>query len=195
MKPQNVLTPESYEKQQRTLQKDLTNGIYQRTLQLVAFHKDGRKIPLEVQARLICDDNGLPLEIVGIARDVTERQREEEELIESEQLYKSLFRYNPDAVYALDSNGKFTSINDAACQISGYSSDELLNMTFERLVVPANLNKVHQHLDKAKAGYAGHFNASITSKDKHKVNLDITTVPIIVDNKITGVFVIAKTTI
>lgn len=77
----DVLTPESYEKQRNQLMKDFQNGTTSSTLQLELIHKDGRVIPFEVHASFVYDEKGEPAEIVGVARDITERKKMEEQLI------------------------------------------------------------------------------------------------------------------
>ena len=86
LKPRDVLTPESYEKQLNELKKDLRNGTSYSTLQLEAIHKDGHIIPVEIHASLVRDEKGEPVEIVGVARDITERKKMEEQLIMQDRL-------------------------------------------------------------------------------------------------------------
>ena len=53
----------------------------------------------------------------------------EEALRESEEKYKKLVKYAPAAIYEMDLQGtKFLSVNEAMCDILGYSRDELLSM-------------------------------------------------------------------
>jgi PAS domain S-box-containing protein len=82
----DVLTPESYEKQHNQLQKDLQNGTSSSTLQLELIHKDGHIIPFEVHSSLVYNEKGEPEEIVGVARDITERKKMEEQLIVQDRL-------------------------------------------------------------------------------------------------------------
>ena len=86
LKLRDVLTPESYEKQRNELIKDLQNGTSYGTLQLEVIHKDGHIIPVEVHASLVRDEKGEPVEIVGVARDITERKKMEEQLIMQDRL-------------------------------------------------------------------------------------------------------------
>ena len=56
-----------------------------RTYETTAFARDGRRVPLEIRARLIfSEDDNKPIGVQGIARDITERLASEEALRVSE---------------------------------------------------------------------------------------------------------------
>src|SRR4029079_1977421 len=59
-------------------------------------------------------------------RDVTDMRRAHQELARSESRYRHLFEDASDAIMTFDSLGRFTSVNDAGEQISGYSREELI---------------------------------------------------------------------
>ncbi len=54
----------------------------------------------------------------------------EKSLRESEERYRNLIQHSPAGIYEIDfTSGRFTQVNDAMCQILGYTEDELLRMT------------------------------------------------------------------
>ena len=81
LKPKDILTPDSYQKQYQAMVNAISNKEFTyTTLQLEVIHKDGHLIPVEVNVKFVCDMNGNPVEIVGIARDITDRKLAEEAL-------------------------------------------------------------------------------------------------------------------
>jgi PAS domain S-box-containing protein len=83
---------------------------------------------LQVYAFPMLDETGKPSAVVEYVRDVTERKRAEEKLLESEEKYRSLVEQSVDMMYLHDLQGNFLDVNQAAVSHTGYSREELLNM-------------------------------------------------------------------
>jgi PAS domain S-box-containing protein len=73
-----VMAPEFLEKASRMIRAKL-DGSPPTIYETEVIAKDGRRVPLEINTRLILED-GKPVGIQGIGRDTTERRRAEEEL-------------------------------------------------------------------------------------------------------------------
>lgn len=65
---------------------------------------------------------------VAIHEDITERVRAERELEASRLRLQALFDNALDAIVLADDQGRYIDVNPAACELSGYSRDELLHM-------------------------------------------------------------------
>jgi len=71
--------------------------------------------------------------VVAIIRDITERKEAERKLRQKEKKYRQIFNKANDAMYLHGLTeegkpGKFLEINDVACEMLGYSREELLDM-------------------------------------------------------------------
>jgi PAS domain S-box-containing protein len=87
----------------------------------------------------------------AIARDSTKRKRQEEQLRESEERYRSLFERNPLPVFIFDRTTlAILAVNDAAVQKYGYSQAELLAMTIMDIQPP------EEDAALVRSGYANH---------------------------------------
>jgi two-component system cell cycle sensor histidine kinase/response regulator CckA len=84
MNQAQVLAPEHLEKAQQMMAKKLNDeGETVYDLEIIA--RDGRRIPVEVNTRLVSQD-GVPVGVQSIARDVTERKYLEEQLRQAQKM-------------------------------------------------------------------------------------------------------------
>ena len=117
---------------------------------------------------------------------------QEGELPWSEQGYHSLFAQHPDAVYAFDIDGIFVSANPACTRLSGYEVCELVGEHWRRVVAPEDAEDVQQAFAKATYGVAQTYGTTIVHKAGHRVECSVTNVPIVVNDRVVGVYGIAK---
>src|SRR5438132_924391 len=71
---------------------------------------------------------------VASLRDITEEKGAQDALARSEARYRNLFESASDAIVTLDANGRFTTFNHAAENISGYPRQELVGQWFAPLL-------------------------------------------------------------
>jgi diguanylate cyclase (GGDEF)-like protein/PAS domain S-box-containing protein len=92
-----------------------------------AVWPDGSTHYIAARGRLFRDDKGRPLRINGIALDITERKRMEEDLKGSEAKYYDLYDNAPDMYYSLDlATGAIRECNESFILTTGYSKEELI---------------------------------------------------------------------
>ncbi|KYK32367.1 MAG: PAS domain S-box protein [Theionarchaea archaeon] len=97
----------------------------------VIKRRDGSPLHVEVNAG-VTTYAGAPADLV-IVRDITERKKMEEALSKSEEKYKNLLEFAPDAIITLDLKGVITSCNTATFAISGYSKEEIVGNHISKL--------------------------------------------------------------
>ncbi|MBT6229164.1 MAG: PAS domain S-box protein [Candidatus Scalindua sp.] len=85
---------------------------------------NGDKFYMERTSNMVRDENGKPILIFGVFRDITERKKLEEELHASEKQHRALLNSISDGVYQCvpGLEGACTYINLAGAEILGYSS-------------------------------------------------------------------------
>jgi PAS domain S-box-containing protein len=79
--------------------------------------------------------------VMVIRQDISERKKAEEALRESEQRFRTTFEQAAVGVAHVASEGRFLRVNQKLCDIVGYSRDEMLQLTFQDITHPDDLQK------------------------------------------------------
>ncbi|MBN1365630.1 MAG: PAS domain S-box protein [Syntrophaceae bacterium] len=145
-------------------------GIGSRILEYEAIRKDGTKRQVEIFASLMKNSEGNVTGFRGIIRDITERRKAEEFLRQSEEKYRTILENMEEGYYEVDLSGKFTFFNDSICQITGYSREELIGMSYRQYADEENSKKVFQKLNKLykTRGSTAGFDLQMIRKDGAK---------------------------
>ncbi len=84
----------------------------------------------------------------GIVREVEERKKTEQALLESEQKYRLLVENQSDLVVKVDLEGRFLFVSPSYCHVFGKSEKELLNQKFMPLVHEDDRQSTAKAMDK-----------------------------------------------
>ena len=110
--------------------------------------KDGKERWVDFAASAI-QYEGIPAAL-GIAFDVTDRKRIEEQLQASELRYRMLFKTNPHPMWLYDVDTlQFLEVNDAAIHFYGYSREEFLSMSIKDIRPEEDVKDLMRHLQQA----------------------------------------------
>src|SRR5690606_1771927 len=125
--------------------------------------------------------------------DITERKAMEEAIRKNEAQYKSLIEHNPDAVFGVDLEGRFTIVNERCTKITGYSEEEFLEMSFHSLLVEEDFEKAIQSFERTLQGKDKNtLIVTIRKKNGDQAIVNVLSIPIIVGGTIKGLYVVAK---
>jgi len=111
---------------------------------------------------------------VATLRDITDPKRAQDTLARSEARYRHLVESASDAIVTLDANGRFTTVNHAAENISGYRREELVGQWFAPMLPDDDLPKALAHFQQALAGETGLFESQFYRKDGEVRTISIT---------------------
>jgi len=143
-----------------------TSESFERAITNISKMLKGEKIPIAIYAFISKDGtlkyaeiHGSPLirdgQVAGtisVARDITERKLIEEKLRESEEKYRELVRYAPAGIYEVDyEKNLFINVNDAICEYTGYTKDELLTTNLFHLLTEESQKLMLARLEKLMA--------------------------------------------
>ena len=143
-------------------------------LELTGRSKSGHEIPMELSLGEFVR-NGKRF-LTGIARDISERKRAEQELRRSEERYRDLVENARDIIYTQDLEGNYTSINKAGEQLTGYTRAEALKMNLMQTIAPEYREKAREMIRRKLAGEAETiYDLEILTKHGGQVALEVNT--------------------
>lgn len=148
--------------------------------------KDGKIIDLNAGTATIKKDGEIYLAV--FVRDVTGKKKVRERVEQSEQLFKSLFKYNQHPVYYFDLEGNFKEVNQKLVEFTGYKRDELLQLGFEHFIDEEDLERTKKHFQRAMEGFSDTYEISVWVQDGIKKEIRVTKFPIYVNEEIVGVY-------
>lgn len=97
-----------------------------------------------------------------MAKALAEAQRKEKAIIESA----------PDVICSIDSDGRFVTANPAVLDHWGFAPDEILGMRFSELVVPEDIQKTTEFLDRIRNEQnSGTIECRIAHKKGHDAHM------------------------
>ena len=115
---------------------------FARPLELEWYCKDGSTLCTENTFSQVQDENGKLLSLLGVGRDITERKQMEEALKDSEAKYRLLADNTVDGVWLLDMNLKLMYCSPASEKQSGFTLQEIKEMSLEQYFTPESLKVV-----------------------------------------------------
>ncbi len=183
----------------RALVEQAIESVYARTNsgQSVEYrfrHANGDYVDVEAVAVNLCDTPGIE-GVVTTTRPITERKRAAEELLESEQKFRSIFENSPYPI-AINSSPdfRFLAVNRAFLTASGYSEDEVLGknpMDLGLVSLPEALKLIGHRLQK---GTLVDVPLALSVKGGRRVHVIFSTMPITIDHRPAVVTVTAEVT-
>ncbi len=106
--------------------------------------------------------------------------------------YDTLFSCNQDSIFILDIKGHVVQANPAFEEITGFSTEETKLLKLQLLFPIEHVNKVFHHFHKTILGHFENFDCKMINKNGQIIELNMTNIPISVNNQIVGVWAVAR---
>lgn len=97
---------------------------------------DGTVRYVSEHCETIYDNDGTPMRSLGVVQDITERAEALRKLKDSEEKFRAISKQTTEGITVADMDGNYVYVNPAFCEMSGYTEDELLNMTVFDMKAP-----------------------------------------------------------
>ncbi len=104
---------------------------------------------------------------------IVERKRFEEELLASAEQYKALINTSLDGFQIMDRKGRFLEVNNAYCQMIGYSKEELLQMDLSAIEVIETPQDTAIRIQKLIAQGQDRFESRHRRKDGRLIDVEV----------------------
>ncbi|RJQ43641.1 MAG: PAS domain S-box protein [Nitrospiraceae bacterium] len=109
-----------------------------------------------------------------LRREIIEKKKSQIALRESEEKYRSVVETSPDMIFITErTTGKIIEVNDAACELLGYSRDEIIGTRSGDRVVSGQRDDYLREFNKLKASgrYSGEYD--VVRKDGSHVTVEV----------------------
>jgi PAS domain S-box-containing protein len=116
------------------------------------IHKDGTIFPIELRSYLIRTDEGQPIGIWAIVRDITARKQAEEALRENEALFRSQFEYGNIGIAITSVEKGWLRVNKRLCDMLGYTEEEMYVKNWSGMTHPDDLANDMAQYNRMLAG-------------------------------------------
>jgi PAS domain S-box-containing protein len=135
-------------------------------------HHDGHYIWIQDTFKVVYDDAGNPLELVGAWADITERKRAEQAALEANAEIQETKRYltrliesSPDGIIATDKEGRVVLFNEGAESLLGYRAADVIGRPTVELYESEDRAKEVLTEMRKRGGTSAGFESVLRAKD------------------------------
>jgi PAS domain S-box-containing protein len=153
--------------QREIVEGTIANGAWQG--EVVNTAADGGAVLLHCRTSLIRDEQGAPIGMCGIATDITETKRREEQLRESERRFRRLHEQLPIGYFGLDREGCYVDANPAWLNLLGLPREQVEGSRFTDLLDDSHLERFAAARARVQEGGEEQFECEIRGGDGRAV--------------------------
>ena len=130
-------------------------------------HKDGHYLWIEAFARLVpSPDNDGAMEIIYTGRDVTERVRIEQALVESQAQLRTITDNVPAVIARIDMSWRYTYVNRFVEQVSGRTPAQIIGKSVREVHGDEVYDRLKHYMERACAGESLLFEYEAMHREK-----------------------------
>ena len=136
--------------------------------------KSRQRLVIQARWRLVRGTDGEPDYVVEIGTDITERRRTERSLKEREQLSHTIIETALHGFWMVDLQGRLLDVNEAYCQMCGYSRTELVGKHISDLEInESSREAVASHIEQIIRNGGDRFETRHRRKDGGTLDLEV----------------------
>ncbi|MCR9264162.1 MAG: PAS domain S-box protein [Flavobacteriaceae bacterium] len=135
---QACVLPEDLEKTSMEVQ-DAIDGKKEFNTTFRVKWPNGKVRWIKAEATVIRDKEGQALRMIGVNTDITELKTAQLQLVTSEDSLQGAFENSSVGMALVGMDGRFIQVNQSLCNSLGYTNSELLQLTFQDITHPDDL--------------------------------------------------------
>ena len=166
-RPLTVLQPERlHEAHRRGFARYLAGGqrkLDWRAVEIVALHRDGREIPVEISFSDMQIDGH---RIFGaFMRDVTQRRQQQQALQHSEERYRRIVQTAEEGIWMIAADATTTYVNPKMASMLGYAAEEMLGRSMYDFMDDRARADARENVRRRERGISEQHDFRLTRKD------------------------------
>jgi PAS domain S-box-containing protein len=157
-----------------------------------SFHEVGLSGWVSDMNSPLRDAEGEIIGVIATVREITDRKRAEEALRESEEKFRSLAENQHDVVWTVNENLEIDYISPSCFKMTGTTAEETMGMNPKDFCTEESYQRILMKLAEERQKSPNEMQPVVLEidqyhKDGHLFPAEMTCMPIIIDNKFTGV--------
>ncbi len=121
------------------------------TMELELKRKDGSTVWTETRLNPVLGPDGSGVGWIGMTRDISERRKSAQQLLDSEKQYRLLAENISDVIWVTDLNLKPRYISPSMERLLGYTVDEAMSSGLEKMVTRESAREATERMAKANS--------------------------------------------
>ena len=166
-KPLTMLQPERLRESHRHgFARYLASGTRKldwRAIEIVARHRDGREIPVEISFSDMQIDGS---RVFGaFMRDMTQRMQQQQALLRSEERYRRIVQTAEEGIWMIDAATITTFVNPKMASMLGYAADEMMGRSMYDFMDERAKADARENVRRREQGIAEQHDFRLTRRD------------------------------
>ncbi|MBC5837786.1 PAS domain S-box protein [Flavobacterium muglaense] len=138
------------------------------------------------RAVIIRNEAGKAIRFIGSMTEITELQNIKQALLSSEEKYGRVVEQASDAIFIDDISGRFIEVNNSACEMLGYTKDELESKNIRDLYTAVELEVRPLQFEELRKGEQIFVERNMLCKNQTIISVEISA-KILVDHRVVSI--------
>lgn len=171
----DIIHPEDRDLFHQSAEEAVKTGFKRKLPDYRIIDRDNNTRYISTQAHLMDDENGKVVSVIGFINDVSTRVQSKAKLSEISNQFQNAFNHASHGMALVSMDGNFIRVNDAICDIFGYSEEEFLRLNINEVNRPEDFASSRKLMDEVINGkrQSSEIEKSLICKDGSLVPIQL----------------------